>query len=321
MAVTQTQQLPAPFLGDITKNYAQRLGQVTAPELITSEFAPKVAPQDPYQTTAYGRVPGGIGAYQPYITGAGAAGFAPGAAQMGETAATTLGGVPSYLTQAGAYSGPTGYEDFMSPYQQDVIDKTLEEYDIQAGKGLSGIGQLAAKSGNLGGGREGVARAEYQSASDRNRALLHAQMLQGGFGQAQQAAGQAYGQQMGLGQAQGMLGQQQLGIGQYQQGLAGLVPQLYGQDTAAYGAAGAGQQAFAQAEADACREAARMEAYEPYERLGYLGTGITGMLGGYPGQYQSQITPNPSPLQSALGIGTGLAGMYGAYQDFRKNIG
>ena len=60
-----------------------------------------------------------------------------------------------------------------------------------------------------------------------------------------------------------------------------------------------------------------MEAYEPYERLGYLGTGITGMLGGYPGQYQSQITPNPSPLQSALGIGTGLAGMYGAYQDFR----
>ena len=144
-------------------------------------------------------------------------------------------------------------------------------------------------------------------------------MLQGGFGQAQQAAGQAYGQQLGLGQATGALGQQQLGVGQYQQGLAGLVPQLYGQDTAAYGAAGAGQQAFAQAEADAAREAARMEAYEPYERLGYLGTGITGMLGGYPGQYQSQITPNPSPLQSALGIGTGLAGMYGAYRDFTRD--
>ena len=157
-------------------------------------------------------------------------------------------------------------------------------------------------------------------------------MLQQGFGQAQQAAGQAYGQQMGLGQATGPgckrnmglgqahmgLGQQQLGVGQYQQGLAGLVPQLYGQDTAAYGAAGAQQQAQAQAEADATREAARMEAYEPYERLGYLGTGITGMLGGYPGQYQSQITPNPSPLQSALGIGTGLAGMYGAYRDFKE---
>ena len=143
-------------------------------------------------------------------------------------------------------------------------------------------------------------------------------MLQQGYGQAGQAASQAYGQQMGLGQAQGMLGQQQLGIGQYQQGLAGLVPQLYGQDTAAYGAMGAQQQAQAQAVKDAEREQARMKAYEPYERYGYLGTGITGMLGGYPGQYQSQITPNPTPLQSALGIGTGLAGMYGAYSDMRS---
>ena len=122
MAVTQTQQLPAPFLKDVTKDYAKRLGATTAPALDTSKFAPTVAGQDPYQAEAYGRVPGGIGAYQPYITGAGAAGFAPGAAQMGEAAVstlgqagtalgqagTTLGGVPSYLTQAGAYSGPRG---------------------------------------------------------------------------------------------------------------------------------------------------------------------------------------------------------------------
>ena len=266
MAVTQTQTLPAPFLTDVSKDYATRLGAVTAPALDTSKFAPTVAGQDPYQQEAYGRVPGGIGAYEPYIT------------------------------QAGAYSGPTAYQDFMSPYQQDVIYTSLAEFDKQAAKGMTGIGQLAAQSGNLGGGREGVMRSEYQSQSDLNRAQLQAQMLGQGFGQAQGLAGQAFGQQ---------------------QGLAGLVPQLYGQDTAAYGAAGAQGQAQAQAEADASREAARMEAYEPYERLGYLGTGITGMLGGYPGQYQSQITPNPTPLQSALGIGTGLAGMYGAYRDFK----
>ena len=154
-------------------------------------------------------MPGGIGAYEPYITGAGAAGLAPGAAQMGATAATTLGGVPSYLTQAGAYSGPEGYKDFMSPYQQQVIDATLGEYDVQSAKGLAGIGQKAVLSGQfLGGGREGVQRAEYQSSSDRNRALLQAQMLQQGYGQAQQAgAGQAFQQQMGLGQATGALGQ------------------------------------------------------------------------------------------------------------------
>jgi len=311
MALTQTQTLPAPFLEDVTKGYAKDIGALTAAPLATEKFAPTVAGQDPYQTQAYGRVPGGIGAYQPYITGAGAAGVAPGAAQMGATAATTLGGVPSYLTQAGAYSGPEAYQDFMSPYQQQVIDATLGEYDVQSAKGLAGIGQQAALSGQfLGGGREGVQRAEYQSSSDRNRALLQAQMLQQGFGQAQAGAGQAFQQQMGLGQATGALGQSQLGIGQYQQGLAGLVPQLYGQDTAAYGAMGAQQQAQEQAQADATREAARMKAYEPYERLGYLGTGITGMLGGYPGQYQSQITPNPTPLQTALGLGIGGAGVY-----------
>ena len=319
MAISTQRTLPAQFIEDLGKDYGTQLAGLTSIPLDTGRFAPKVAAQDPMQAQAYQLGQAGVGAYEPYITGAGAAGMAPGAAQMGATAATTLGGVPSHLTQAGAYSGPEAYKDFMSPYQQQIIDATLGEYDVQSAKGLAGIGQKAVLSGQfLGGGREGVQRAEYQSSSDRTRALLQAQMLQGGFGQAQAGAGQAFQQQMGLGQATGALGQQQLGIGQYQQGLAGLVPQLYGQDTAAYGAAGAGQQAFEQAEADASREAARMEAYEPYERLGYLGTGITGMLGGYPGQYQSQITPNPTPLQSALGIGTGLAGMYGAYQDFTR---
>jgi len=147
-------------------------------------------------------------------------------------------------------------------------------------------------------------RSEYQTQSDLNRAQLLAQLRQQGFTQAGQAAQTAFGQQQQLGATQ--------------RGMASLIPQLYSADTAAYGAMGAQQQAFKQAQEDATREAARMEAYEPYERLGYLGTGITGMLGGYPGQYQSTVQPNPTPLQTALGIGTGLAGMYGAYQDFAR---
>jgi len=283
MAVTQTQTLPPPFLEDVSKDYAKRLGAVTAPGLDTSKFAPTVAPQDPYQTTAYGRVPGGIGAYEPYITQAGA-----------------------YDTAAAGYSGPDAYKQFMSPYQQDVIDATLTQFDKQAAQRRLGIGQLAAQTGNLGGGREGVMQAEYQSQSDLDRAQLLAQLNQQMFTQGQLGAQTAFGQQQQLGQAQ--------------RGMASLIPQLYGQDTAAYGTMGAQQQAQAQAVLDAEREAARMEAYEPYERLGYLGTGITGLLGGYPGQYQSTIQPNPTPLQSALGIGTGLAGMYGAYKDFREQF-
>ena len=74
---------------------------------------------------------------------------------------------------------------------------------------------------------------------------------------------------------------------------------------------GAAQQAQTQAVLNMQREANRMAAYEPYERLGFLGQGLTGLMGGYPQQYQSQITPDPSPLASALGIGSTLGGLFG----------
>jgi len=273
MAITQTQTLPPKFIEDLATDYGAQLKATTAVPLKTAAFAPKVEGLDPYQTQAYTRTQQGIGAYEPYITGQGA-----------------YAGAPTDMRGAQDYMGPDAYQAFMSPYQQDVIDKTLSQYDIQAGKGLAGIGQLAAKSGNLGGGREGVMRSEYQTQSDLNRALLNAQMLQQGFGQAQGQAGQAFGQSMQMG-AQ--------------------MPQLYGQDTAALGQVGAMQQAQGQAVLDAEREGARMQAYEPYERLGQYGTGVTGIMGGYPGQYQSMVTPNPTPLQSALGIGAVGSGIWG----------
>jgi hypothetical protein len=260
MAVQQSQLLPAPFLTDVTKDYAKNLGALTAAPLKTADFAPQVAAQDPYQAQAYNLAGSGIGAYQPYIT------------------------------QASAYTGPGSQAAFMSPYQQDVIDTTMQQYDVQAQKGLTGIGQLAAKSGNLGGGREGVMRSEYQTQSDLNRAMLMAQLQQQGFGQAQQAAQTAYGNQMQL---------------------AGMVPQLQGADVGALGQMGATQQAQEQARLDATREQERLAAYEPYERLGYLGSGLGSMLSGYPAQFQSSVMPNPTPLQSALGIASVGGGVLG----------
>ena len=219
MAVEQRMALPPQYVEDLQKDYGTQLTAATAAPLDTSKFAPQVAAQDPFQTQAYNLAGSGIGAYQPYIT------------------------------QASAYTGPTGYQDFMSPYQQDVIDATMAEYDTQAAKGLTGIGQLAAQSGNLGGGREGVMRSEYQSKSDLNRALLQSGLLQQGFGQAQKAAQNAWQQQMQM---------------------AGAVPGLQRADVAALGQAGATQQAQAQAQAqlDAEREQNRLAANEPYERLG-----------------------------------------------------
>jgi len=260
MAVQQQQMLPPQYVEDLQKDYGKQLTAMTTAPLDTGKFAPQVAGQDPYQTQAYNLAGSGIGAYQPYIT------------------------------QASAYTGPTGYQSFMSPYQQDVIDATMTQYDTQAAKGLAGIGLQAAKSGNLGGGREGVMRSEYQTQSDLNRALLQSGLLQQGFGQAQKAAQQAYMNQMQM---------------------AGTVPQLQAADVAALGQMGATQQAQAQAQLDAQREQERMAAYEPYERLGYQGQGIASIASGMPGQYQSSVMPNPTPLQTALGTGSVLSGIYG----------
>ena len=255
----------APYIEALGQQYGKDLTALTATKMPTAGYAPTVAGQDPAQVAAYQRATTagqGIGAYQPY------------------------------LTQAGAYSGPGAQAAFYSPYQQDVIQKTLDQYDIQAQKGITGIGLQAAKSGNLGGGREGVMRSEYQSQSDLNRAMLQAQMLQQGFGQAQQGRQQAYGQQMQM---------------------AGAVPGMQGRDIATLGSAGAIQQAQTQATLDAQREANRMAAYEPYERLGYMGAGMGNVLGGMGGQYQTTVTPNQSALQQAMGIlGTGI----GAYKSF-----
>ena len=35
-------------------------------------------------------------------------------------------------------------------------------------------------------------------------------------------------------------------------------------------------------------------------------------MGGYPGRTQTTNIPNPTPLQTALGVGTTLAGIYGS---------
>ena len=266
MAVQQMQTLPPQYVEDLQKDYGKQLTALTAAPMDTAKFAPQVAAQDPFQTQAYTLAGQGIGAYQPYIT------------------------------QAGAYTGPGSQAAFMSPYQQDVIDATMSEYDLQAQKGMSGIGLLAARTGNLGGGREGVMRSEYQNKSDMNRALLQSGLLQQGFGQAQKAAQQAYMNQMQM---------------------AGAVPGMQRADVAALGQAGATQQAQAQAQLAATQEANRLAAYEPYERLGYQGQGIASIASGMPGQYQSTVTPNPTPLQTALGTGSVLSGMYRDWKEFQ----
>lgn len=264
MAITETRNLPAPFIQSLGEYYGKELPALTKDKMDVSQWAPQVAAQDPLQTqaaTLAGQTGKGIGAFE------------------------------QYLTAAEPYAGPDAYKQFMSPYQQQVIDASMTSFDKQAAMQRRGISDRALQAGAFGGARHGIAGSEYDAASDMNRALMESQLLQQGYGQAQQGAQTAFQQQMGQAQT---------------------VPGMYQQDIATLGTVGAAQQAQAQAVGDVGREGKRMEAYEPYERLGFLGQGLTGIMGGYGNQYQFQSQPNPTPLQTALGTGATLAGIYGA---------
>ena len=187
----------------------------------------------------------------------------------------------------------------MSPYQQDVIKTTLDEFDVQAAKGLPSLRAQAIGAGAFGGGREGVQLAEFQSASDRNRAALQAQLLQQGFGQAQAAAQQAFANQQAL--------------AQQQQNLAQTAPALFGQQISALGALGTQQQAQDQAIRSANQQLLQAQLNQPLNLAQQLGQGVTSLIAGYPAQFQTQISPSPSPLQTALGAGATLAGVYRAF--------
>ena len=269
--VTQQQILPAPHIEAASKVYLEDLAKgigsartVDLTRLYGSQF---VAPESALTQQARSLAPG-------------------------------LGGYQQYLTAAQAATGPNAYQQYMSPYQQSVIDTSLREFDIQAQKGLPGLAAQAINAGAYGGGREGVQRAQYQSESDRNRALLLAQLQQQGYGQAQQAAQQNYMNQMNLGSAQqGFLGSQ----------IAGL------------STLGAGETSQQQSLLEAQRQLAQQQAYQPLNVAERYGAGITPLIAGYPGREMTSITPSPSPLQNLLGIGSTLAGIYGKFNPAQTN--
>ena len=305
MAISQQRQDPSKIVGQLGQDYATQLTGLTSVPLDTSKFAPTVAAQDPLQAQAASLAASGVGGYQPYLSQA---------ATYGTQAGTTMGGVSPYITGAAGLTGPgagTGagsISSYMSPYQQQVIDTTLADFDKQAAMRQQSISDAAVSQGGFGGGREGVMLSEYQTQSDKNRAALQAQMLQQGFGQGAQLRQQDYTNQLGLAGAQAGLASGQMGLGSYQQGLAQLAPQLAGGDIGTLSQIGGIQQQQTQNILDAQRQANQMQAQEPYQRLGTYGQGIA-QLAPMMGGTQTAITPDPTALQTALGWTSVLGGI------------
>jgi hypothetical protein len=283
MAITETRTRPAQFIEDIGKNLASNLVASTAVPTVSvglsaisqrpgesaadfaarqtaarafetrqqslAGLAPSVAPQDALQKQAASLAASGVGSFQPFINQA------------------------QQLTGAGGGTGAGSIQEFMSPYQTQVIDASLAEFDRNAAANRQRIRDQAVASGAFGGGREGVELAEFQTGSDMDRAMLQANLLQQGF---ESAAARR---------------QQDLAN---QQGLAQLLPQLQRSDISTLGSVGAVQQAQEQAERDATREAARQATFLPQENLSRYAGQVAGLMGGYPGQTTQSSVPNRS---------------------------
>jgi len=182
----------------------------------------------------------------------------------------------------GSLTGPQAYQPYMSPYQQEVMDTTLSEFDRQQTINQQGLRDSAISAGAYGGGREGVMQSQYMNQGAMNRAQLQAQLLNQGFMQAQQSAGTDLAARQGLGQYQQALGQ--------------------------------ADQGFAQAGLDAQQLAAREAEYEPFTRLGLVGQQLAainpGAFGSTTVGYQSSAAP-ASPMSSFLGGAAGAGGVLG----------
>ena len=200
-------------------------------------------------------------------------GFVAGQSNLEQQAATAAQGLNNLL-------GPQGYQQFQSPYQQEVIDTSLAAMEREQQKGLGALRNQAVRAGAFGGGREAAMMGEYQASADMARAMQEAQMRQQGFESSQAQA---------LAQLQA------------QQGLGGYQSQLGGQ-----------QRQIQQGQLAADQEAAREAAFADYTQLGLVAPQLASVIGGFPAATQMQSTPPPSTTQQLLGLGIGAAGLGGA---------
>jgi len=280
------------YLDDTVKDFAKQSVATYSAPIETSTFTggldaqgnraagpgitglnPFVAGLDPLQTQAIGLAQQGVGSYKDYL----------------DAAKTNI------ANQAGL-TGADAYKDFMSPYQQQIINASLDEFDASRVGNRQAIQDAAVASGNFGGGREGAMLGQYDADTTTGRAGLLAQLNQGAFTQANQLAQQAFANQ-------GQMAQNQFGLSNFGRG-------SMGQDISALGNLGSLSQGLTQANLTANQQAAKTAAYEPYGRLQQYGQGLTGLAGGVASAY-AEPAPVQSPLNTALNSAIGIGGLFG----------
>ena len=250
----------------------------------------------PEQQQAFGLASSGIGSYAPYLQQAGT--------DLGIAGANYLGGAQAY--------NPQSAQAFMDPYQQQVTQQALQEYDRQGAMAQNQLAGNAVKGGVFGGSRYGVQEAELgRNLQDIKSRRIFEDMSRN----YQQAQGAALGSFADQQKRQLMAGQGLSGLAKQRAGLGALSQQLGQGDIQSLLGVGGMQQQLGQGMLEAQRQQQLMAQREPFNRL----TFASDILRGAPSSQISYTTqPQTNPFAQALGLG--IAGL-GAYGQFNQGGG
>ena len=285
------------YLQDTAKDFARQLTASTSAPIDTTKFTGRqfVAGEDPLQTQAINLATAGIGGFQPFLTSA---------QQAITQAGQDVAGLGQFMG-TGAGTGPGSIAAFTSPFQQQVIDESLRQFDRSRQAGLQQIADQASQFGAFGGGRQGALEGQFLADSALGRAGLEAQLRAQGFADAAARRGQAFNQQQQLANQRAGLAQNQFALSNFQQ--AGRAS-----DVANLGQLGAFRQGITQAQLQADMDAARTGAFEPQQRLQQFGGGL-GQLAGFASPPPVQPAGS-SPFSTALSTALGIGGLFGKFR-------
>ena len=291
--ITQT-NLPAPFIETMGKTFGEGITRLAAKPIDTTKFQPTVA-----EVGAVGQAAQQAAASQ---AGLGQLTFGADGQVTGVGEGTGIAGYQPYLSAAtgllgpGAGTGAGTVSSYMSPYTTNVIQAMKDQMaDVKAQQDIQRNAQ-AVGAGAFGGARQGVQQSVADTEYNRMVGQMVAQQMGQSYGQAQMARQQDYGNLMGLAQIQPQLAMQNVGN----------IAQL-----------GQQEQAYRQALQDTTSAQQKMALYEPYQRYGFFGEQLTGLMGGYPGGTRMTDQPTASPMQNLLGMGIGAGLGYAGM----KNLG
>ena len=300
------------YLESSAKDFARQLTASTSAPIDTTKFTGRqfVAGEDPLQTQAINLATQGIGSFQPFLTSAQQA-ITQAGQDVGQVR-QDLSGLGQFMG-TGAGTGAGSIAAFTSPFQQQVIDESLRQFDESRQAGLQNISDMAVAQGAFGGGRQGALEGQFLADTALGRAGLEAQLRAQGFADAAARRGQAFGQQQNLANQRAQLAAQQAGLAGQQFGLSNFQRQNLAGDIANLGQLGAFRQGLTQSQLAADQQAAQTAAFEPFTRLDRFGAGITSLAGGV-GSPQFQAPATPSPLSTALGTALGIGGLFGKFR-------